>query len=276
LASIRDDATERSTAEAGRNPLFELSPTADGHYSLDLTPDLARFDGRLFGGAGLAASVAAIEERTGRVALWTTVQFVGTAEIGDRIDCHAEVLAEGHNTTQARVTGTTGGRIVFVALGSAARPRDDGFGAAYGQMPRTTGPDESAPWKPEFPFPPETIELRGPFATAEFRDARCDDGSRKLWARIKAGPQSRVTIAYLADFVPSAVLRAAGRSGGGVSLDNSIRFGMAPPSHTDWVLIDTEPYLADSGYVHGGARLWSVEGTLLAVASQTAVAKFFD
>lgn len=261
---------------SGANPLFELDPSPDGHYGFDLTPDLARFDGRLFGGAGLAASVAALEAVTARGALWTTVQFVGTAEIGDRIDCHAEVLAAGHNTTQARVTATAGGRIVFLALGSTARHRDDAFGAEYGQMPSSAAPDECRPWKPEFPLPAESIALRGPFATAEFRQAESDDGSIKLWARIKAGAQTRATIAYLADFVPSAVLRAAGRNGGGVSLDNSIRFGIAPPTDTDWILIDTEAYLADSGYVHGGARLWSAEGQCLAVASQTAVAKLFD
>jgi acyl-CoA thioesterase II len=112
-------------------PLLELQPTHDGHYRFELTPDLARFDGRLFGGAGLAASVAALELETERNALWVTAQFVGSAEIGDLIDCRTEVLAAGYNTSQARVTATTGGEIVFVALGSTARPRD-GFGADLG------------------------------------------------------------------------------------------------------------------------------------------------
>jgi acyl-CoA thioesterase II len=259
-----------------RNPLFELEPIGDDHYGLELTSDLARFDGRLFGGAGLAASVAAMEAATGRGALWTTVQFVGQAEIGDHIDLHTEVLAQGFNTSQARVTGTTGEEIVFVALGSTARRRDDAFGAAFGTMPDVAGPDDSDPWSPAFPLPPTSIERRGPFATAEFRAAKSADGFDTLWARINAGLQNRVTLAYLADFVPSAVLRAAGRAGGGVSLDNSIRFGIVPPPETDWILIDTHPYLADSGYVHGAARLWSAGGLLLAVASQTAVAKFFD
>jgi len=75
--------------------------------------------------------------------------------------------------------------------------------------------------------------------------------------------------------VPSAVLRAAGRDGGGTSLDNSIRFGRPPEPDTEWVLVDTEPYLAHAGYVHGGARIWSPEGRLLAVAAQTAVARIF-
>jgi acyl-CoA thioesterase len=256
--------------------LLELHPGDDGHYGFEITPELARFDGRLFGGAGLAASVAVLEAATGRNALWTTVQFVGNAALGERIDCHAEVLAEGYNTTQARVTATADGKIVFLALGSTARIRDDGFGADLGLMPNVAGPEQCAPWMPELPIPLESITARGPFATAEFRLTKHDDGSTNMWARMKGSPQTRMTIAYLADFVPSAVLRAAGRNGGGTSLDNSIRFGKAAPAGTDWILIETDPYLADSGYVHGGARLWSAEGQLLAVASQTAVAKLFD
>jgi acyl-CoA thioesterase len=256
--------------------LLDLHHNDDGHASFELTPELARLDGRLFGGAGLAASVAALEAQTGRDALWTTVQFVGVAEIGDRIDCHTEVLAEGHYTTQARVTATTEGRIVFLGIGSTARPRANGFGAEFGRMPDVAPPDESETWLPELPFPIESFTTRGAFATAEFRLAARDDGTTALWARMRTGTQSRMTLGYLADFVPSSVLRAAGRNGGGTSLDNSIRFGMAPPEGTEWILIDTDPQLADSGYVHGAARIWSAGGHLLAVASQTAVARIFE
>jgi len=255
--------------------LLELHQTSGGHFSFALTPELARFDGRLFGGAGLAAAVATLEAATDRNTLWATVQFVGTAEIGDTIDCRVDVLAAGHNTTQARVSATTDGRIVFLALGSTARQREDGFGAELGSMPSVAGVDECTPWTPEFPVPAESILARGPFATAEFRRAVADDGTLMLWARMKGRTQDRMTVAYLGDFVPSAVLRAAGRDGGGTSLDNSIRYGRAPAEGTDWILIDTEPHLADSGYVHGAARLWSADGRLLAVASQTAVAKIF-
>jgi acyl-CoA thioesterase len=116
---------------------------------------------------------------------------------------------------------------------------------------------------------------RGPFATAEFRAARGADGEAAMWARVTGAPQTRATLAYLADFVPTAVLRAAGRMGGGTSLDNSIRYGPAPATATDWVLIDSDPWMADNGYVHGAARLWAPTGELLAVASQTAAAKIF-
>jgi acyl-CoA thioesterase-2 len=255
--------------------VLELDETSEGHYRFLLTDELARFDGRLFGGAGLAAAVAALEAATGRTTLWATAQFVGVAEIGDPIDCQVEVLAAGHNTTQARMTATTGDRIVFVALGATARSRDDAFGADLGSMPAVAGPEDCEPWMPAFPVPIESITARGPFATAEFRATTDVAGSVMLWARMRAAPQSRMTMAYLGDFVPSAVLRAAGRDGGGTSLDNSIRFGRAPADGTEWILIDNEPYLADSGYLHGAARLWSPDGRLLAVASQTAVAKLF-
>ena len=75
-------------------------------------------------------------------------------------------------------------------------------------------------------------------------------------------------LGFLADMVPSSVARAAGRMGGGTSLDNSMRFGPAPD--TEWVLIDYDPYLAHHGYAHGGARVWSEDGVLLGIASQTA------
>ena len=255
--------------------MLELRPFGEGGYHFDLTPALARFDGRLFGGAGLAAAVAVLELATQRSALWTTTQFVGSAEIGDVIECRAEILAAGYNTTQARVTATVDGRIVFVALGSTARERE-GFGAELGTMPEVAAPDETSSWLPKLPFPVEAITARGPFATSEFRQATREDGISVMWARVRDVPLSRLTLAYLADFVPSAVLRAAGREGGGTSLDNSIRYGTKPTPGDGWVLIDTDPYLADSGYVHGGARIWSEDGTLLAVASQTAVARLFD
>jgi acyl-CoA thioesterase len=69
-------------------------------------------------------------------------------------------------------------------------------------------------------------------------------------------------------------MRAAGRAGGGTSLDNTMRFGADPEG--DWVLIDMDPHLASGGYVSGAARLWSTSGTLLGVASQTATGVLMD
>jgi cysteine synthase A len=52
--------------------------------------------------------------------------------------------------------------------------------------------------------------------------------------------------------------------------------GREPAEGTDWIMIETDPWMIEAGYVHGGARIWARDGTLLAVASQTAVARLFD
>ena len=117
----------------------------------------------------------------------------------------------------------------------------------------------------------DSVELRDPEGDADASGAM---PGRMLWARMRATSTSRPTLGFVADLVPSSVVRTAGRAGGGRSLDNTLRFGPAPT--TDWVLVDLDPQFASAGYVHGAARLWGEDGTLLGVASQTAVALLFD
>jgi acyl-CoA thioesterase len=262
---------------AGVNPddWLGLDPIDDGRTGFVLTPRLARFDGKLFGGTGLAVVVAALEAATQRHALWATVQFVGSADEGDRIDVAVEVLAAGHNTTQARVTATSGGRVVLSALGSTARVRNDGFGHRFGVMPDVSSPDDSPPFTLGFPTPPPEMRRSGPFSVADFRMAKAEGESQSVWVRLRDDALTHASVAYLADFVPNAVLRAAGKLGGGTSLDNSIRFGPPIADDAEWLLIDSDPYFADNGFVHGAARLWTADGTLIGVASQTAAAKIF-
>ena len=95
-----------------------------------------------------------------------------------------------------------------------------------------------------------------------------------MWARMRDMPQTRATLGFLADMVPSRVVSAAGRTGAGTSLDNAMRYG--PQPDTEWILVDFDPYLASGGYAHGGARLWSEDGTLVGIASQTATLLLFD
>lgn len=259
--------------------LLGLSAFDDGRASFVLTRPLVRFDAQLFGGTGLAVAVAAMETVTGRAALWATVQFVGTAREGERLDVAVEELAHGGTTSQLRITASAGDRVVLAGLGSTARERDDGFAAAFGTMPVVAPPEECGPLTfGDFDPPPE-MRVRGPFSVGDYRVAPGEHDSRYVWSRVSGVPLSRPLLAYVADFVPSAVLRAAGRLGGGTSLDNAMRFGPTPRStgdpEDDWVLLDSDPYFAENGFVHGAARIWSRQGTLLAVASQSAVARIF-
>ena len=53
-----------------------------GRWSFELTNDLTRHDGKLFGGTGIAVMIAAMEAETERDSLWTTVQYAGSADLG--------------------------------------------------------------------------------------------------------------------------------------------------------------------------------------------------
>ncbi len=253
---------------------------AANEFSFVLIPGLSRMDGRLFGGTGLATAVAMFEAATGRAALWATVQFVGSADIGERLDCRVEVLAAGHRTSQVRLDALVAGRLVFTGVGSTAQGRDDGFSFQPSTMPKVSPPEDSPPFDLGFDVPPGEDLSQGPFATAEYRQPTSvatgmSDGGL-VWARLRHTQVATASLGYLADFVPNAVLRIAGRRGGGTSLDNSIRFGPAVAPGTGWVLLDYDAYFGDHGFVHGAARIWSPDGVLLAVASQSAAARFFE
>ncbi|HEV3227038.1 MAG TPA: thioesterase family protein [Acidimicrobiales bacterium] len=242
-------------------------------WSFDLTPPLTRFDGKLYGGTGIAVTTATMEAETGGGALWATVQFAGSADLGERIDCHVEVLARGRRTSQVRMTATVGDRTVLAAIGATGEARTDRVTAQFDSMPVVAPPDASPEWRPNLPIPiPRDVPSW--LSIAELRHAALPDGRQGLWARMRSMAQTRATLGFLADMVPSSVATAAGRAGGGTSLDNSMRFGPRPD--TEWILVDFDPYLATDGYGHGGARLWSLDGVLLGVASQTAMLLLFD
>ena len=269
--------TERSI---GSFDWLDLRRLDSRRFSLELTDSLVRLDGQLYGGTGLAGVVAAMRVATGREPLWATVQFASSAMLGETIEFQVEVLAAGHRASQIRITALLADRIVLAALGTVAAENVDGLHSEFGQMPRVSSPEFSEEWRHVFPFQHDG-PLTGPFHTAEFRTAEirtAEMGSAgsepMMWVRMRDTRQTRESVAYLADFVPAAVVRAAGRVGVGTSMDNSIRFG--PPPDTDWILIETEPYFAHAGFVHGAGRVWSEDGVLLAVASQTARAHLFD
>jgi acyl-CoA thioesterase II len=162
-------------------------------------------------------------------------------------------------------------RTIFCALGATAHPRPGGLTGQYERMPRVTAPEESPPLR-HGPRAPEVREA-GFNRNLEFREAEFEDdvgpGCVGLWARLTTGSDvTRAGIAYLADMVPMAVARGAGKMGAGFSLDNSLRFATIPP--TEWVLIELRGQVAAHGYGHGSLTAWASDGTLMATASQTA------
>ena len=243
-----------------------LERHGNGRWSFEHTPPLSRMDGKLYGGTGIAVAVATMEAETAREALWTTVQFAGTAELGERVDCKVDELAAGRRTSQLRLTATVGDRLVLVALGATGVHRESPADVQVGAMPDVPGPEETAPWGHRWRG--AEVPRIGWLLIAEMREVELGDNRFAVWGRMRDQPHTRATISFLADMVPTSVVRAAGLMGAGTSLDNSMRFGRF--TETEWILLDFDPWFAAGGYLHGGARVWAQDGTLLGFASQTA------
>ena len=227
--------------------------------------------GAFYGGAGLAFACTMMRQATGRNAVWCTVQFVSGAALGDRLELHTEVVAHGHRTSQARVTARHDGSEVFTAVG-ATGDTSARVSGTFATMPVVSPVEASAPVTWDFGLDPAATH----FATTEMREAvmkGATEGatapSMALWARLDNGPPwSPAMLAFVADIVPMSIHRALGRrQPGGKSLDNSLRVG--PPTDSDWILLALYPEAAHNGYGHGSVQLWSPDGALVGVASQS-------
>ncbi len=252
---------------------------------------LARLDGRLYGGAAIAVSIAEAERVTERPALWITTQFVSTVESGEEVDVLSEVLAVGRRTCQVRVTASSkSGEVVFASLGATGVHRPDGLAGVFEQCPTVTPPSEAEPWRNPFSGLAKAAGLdnlklplrkAGFSRSVEMREptvlAHPEPGPGRICLWVRRSDRVAVTPAvagYLADMVPMSVSHALGVVAGGTSLDNTIRIGSFVD--TEWVLLDLRPHLAAGGYAHGVVHVWSEDGHLLATASQTASMIQFD
>ena len=242
--------------------------------TLPVASHLCRPDGALFGGTALAATLALLEQTTGRPALWATVQFVGSATAGERITCTAELGARGGYIDQVRIRGAVEDRVVFDAVGAAATPRAGGITGVGVVMPDVPPPEDCAPFGGPsgvmIDLPPVGHHTVSEYRAAPLRGAGGDDpGSVALWARLNGErATTSAKLGFLGDMVPIAVCRAAGVAGAGTSLDNSIRIAKLVDS--EWLLVHLQAHAASDGYGYGVGHFWTPDGQLLGTSSQTA------
>jgi acyl-CoA thioesterase len=255
--------------------LFGLVVSEDGGSGrFELRGGLVRHDGALYGGTGLAVSVVAMEAATQRDVLWCSTQFVSQPFLGDTVTWEAERLAVGKRAAQVLVRASANDQTAFVAIGSTGVASDDGLTGQYVPMPEVSTPEESPAHVTGMPVEPSEdswtkhIEMRA----AELRGD--NPPTVGFWARRRdGGPHTPAVLAFIADMVPVAVARAAGKMGAGSSLDNSMRFKGGVPD-TGWVLIELHGELANGGFGHGSLRVWTESGELIATGSQTASMRF--
>jgi acyl-CoA thioesterase len=246
----------------------------DPDYSkvhFELVPGLARHDGGLYGGTAIAVSVAAMEAATQRGVLWITTQYVATAQLGNVVECSVDVLASGRDISQVQVTGRSNGQVMFVSIGSTATPRPGGFAGQFQTMPLVSAPEDSELMNFEFGRPGD---IKGFGEQVEYLGARTlgppeSAPTMALWARVLGGHAiTPAAIAFVADMVPPAVVRASGMFGGGISLDNALRFGPIPDG-LEWVLLDLRGVMSHGAHGHGTVAVWSPDGHLLAIGGQS-------
>ena len=266
--------------------LLGLSFDPDGRNGrFVLTPEVSRGDGALYGGTAIAAAVVAMEAATRRPCLWVTTQYVSQAALGDRIDLSVDVLSNGRHIAQCQVAGRKDDRVLFVALGSTAAPRPEGLEGQYEEMPAVTAPERGAPMVHghRVEAPPDLqpgFHARVEFRVAEPLGPPASAPPRARGARMRpsAVPEgwnglTAAAIAFLADMVPPAIARAAGVAGGGISLDNSLRFASVPPG-TEWVLLELRGHMSWGSHGHGSVRAWTPDGVLVGVGGQSANMRF--
>ena len=254
------------------------SPT---RFTLSVTPALSvgppdqQF---LFGGAGLGSAIAALEAATGRPTVWATAQYLSFARPPAVLDLDVVVPVSGRHSSQARVTGHVGPTEIFT-VNAALGSRPDALAMQWAVMPAVPPPGDCPPMVYDWVRRDDDLNAnfeqriaRGRYGAARRSGGPSVDGESAMWVRPTGGGLvDRITLALMADFVPSGIGHATGAAMGGNSLDNTIRFvGLAP---TEWVLCDTVIEGLANGFAHGRMRLFAESGALLATASQSMIVR---
>ena len=111
---------------------------------------------------------------------------------------------------------------------------------------------------------------RGMFGFTETGSPTGDETSL-FWAHMPDVIVDAAALAIIADYMPSAVGNSLQQRVHCTSLDNTIRFARAiePGQHDGWILCENRVEHVGSGFANGTGLLWSAQGVLLAIASQS-------
>lgn len=255
-------------------------------WKLPVTHKISVSSGFLFGGCGLAAAISALEGTSGRNCVWATAQYLSYASPGEVVDVDVTIAVEGHAITQARAVCHVADREILT-VNAALGDRNFDDRGQWETMPEDLPAPASLQTRPTSPENEGTITgqldqrmVKGAewdeLVVGTEADPSPGDGQTLMWARIPEviADVDATTLAILGDFVPMGVGQALGRRGGGNSLDNTLRVcSMAP---TDWVLMDIRVHAVERGFGHGLVQMFAEDGTLLATASQSVIARIWS
>ena len=248
-------------------------------WSLEVTQALSTWGGFLFGGCGLAAAIAALEDTSRRQCVWATGQYLSYARPGDVMDIDVNLAVSGHQTTQARAVCHVGNREVLT-VNAALGNRPLAHSGQWERMPDVPPPSQCRPRTNHFPLAGtinEQLEQRLVRARDfDELDGTPGDGQVLMWMRVpeEFNRLDASFLAVLGDWVPFGVGQSLGVRGGGNSLDNTLRVVHVVP--TEWVLLDIRVHAVERGFGHGLVHMYAEDGTLLATASQSCIVRLWD
>jgi len=248
----------------------------ENHWSLPIANHIIGHRGSLFGGAGLAAGILALEEAAGKPVVWATGQFLAPTQGDITLDLAVKLPAVGRSVTQGRVLGKLDGHEIITILGAAGKR-----------------PNRFAQITPTFPAPPTPLgcpvmERDSPSSMHNHVETRIARGmfgwgargtphpdSMQLWLRLPEVEHDAAALAILADYNGGAIGNALGHAVGSTSLDNTIRYAAPVTDHPDdeWVLCDSRAEFVGNGFGMVTSQLWNQRGDLLAVASQSMIVR---
>jgi len=261
--------------------IIDLQSTSDPlRFQLRVTPQICVGNPEnlfMFGGAGLATGLAAIETVTGRPTVWAAAQYLSYARPDALLDIEVLVPVSGKYTSQGRVL-VRDGIAEILTVNAALGARTASPEAQWAAMPDVPAPADCEVMQYDWVRRPDDLNASfekrvaaGRFGAARSEGGPSVDGVARLWVRPADPAQTvdRIMLAVIADFLPSGIGSAMGSAAGGNSLDNTIRF--AASAQTEWVLADIRIHAASQGFVHGRVHLFAQNGVLLATASQSVI-----
>ncbi len=254
---------------------LNLGHPVDTHrWELPITADLTGGRGSLFGGAGLAAGIVALEQATKKPVIWATGQYLSIIQHPVTLDLEVTLPAVGRNVSQGRVVGHLDDKEIITILGAVGERSDQSSGVWLDR------PDADSPGNCEVlqrhmdgVTMHDHIDIRIARGMFGFSGAGTPsgDGRSLLWARMPKVEHDAGALAIIADYMPSVLGNALGKVMHCTSIDNTIRF--ANREATEWVLCDNNLEFVGNGFGYGTMHMWSEEGVLLATASQSMIVR---
>ncbi len=205
-----------------------LEPTEDPTtFRLPVTNGICTGGRFLFGGAGLAAGVVALEKASGRPLVWATAQYLSFARPPTSSTSTSRSRWSATRSRRAASSCRDDGQEIITVQRRARNPRPLDIAGQWAERPDVPPPDDCR--DREFRNDPNaTISSRIEERVAMGRspremDGTPGDGRAALWARMpELLEMSPAALAVLGDFVPFGVSQATGRMAGGNSLDNTL------------------------------------------------------